>query len=156
MFVLWYFIVFVRVHGLMLPCPRQVTRLLLHFGCGFSFLSVFLDFPFFEATLERSLTRPCGSTAADSSSADGGTCTGARSRDLVLCCLLELPGSSSGSVAGSWTTIGRIGGTRGVCGALCVRMHSITRSGPLPLSLFLWRLIITIVTDWNWFQLRLG
>ena len=28
------------------------------------------------------------------------------SRDLNLCCLPELAGSSSGSVAGSWITIG--------------------------------------------------
>ena len=37
--------------------------------CGLSFLS---------GDLERSLMRPCGSTAADSSSADGGTCAGTR------------------------------------------------------------------------------
>ena len=37
--------------------------------CGITFLG---------GDLERSLTRPCGSTAADSKSADGGTCTGTR------------------------------------------------------------------------------
>ena len=55
--------------------------------CGLSFLC---------GDVERSLTRPCGSTAADSSSADGGTCTSARSRDL----------DPSGSVAGSWISSG--------------------------------------------------
>ena len=35
---------------------------------------------------------------------------------LDLCRLPELPGSSSGTVHGSWITIGCIGGTGGVCG----------------------------------------
>ena len=81
----------------------------------FPFCLCELSFPCGD--LERSLTRPCGSTAADSSSADGGTCTGARSRDPDLGCLPEPPGSSSGSVAGSWMTMGWIGGTGGVCDA---------------------------------------
>ena len=34
----------------MLLCPWQVTQL-LHFGCGFLSPSVFVDFPFFVATL---------------------------------------------------------------------------------------------------------
>ena len=41
--------------------------------CGLSFLC---------GVLERSLTGPCGSTAADRSSADGDTCSGVRSSDL--------------------------------------------------------------------------
>ena len=45
-----------------------------------------------------------------------GTRTGARSRDLDLCRLPELPESSSRTVNGSWMTIGCIGGTSGVCG----------------------------------------
>ena len=60
----------------------------------------------------------CGSTAADSSSVCIGTSTGARSRDLDLCCLPELPESSSGTVNGSCITIGCIGGTGGVFVAL--------------------------------------
>ena len=52
--------------------------------CGLSFLC---------GDLERSLTRPCVSTAADSSSVFIGKCTGARSRDLDLCRLPELPGT---------------------------------------------------------------
>ena len=45
--------------------------------------------------------RPCGSIAADSSSVFVGTCTGARSRDLDLCRLPELPESSQDTVNGS-------------------------------------------------------
>ena len=40
----------------------------------------------------------------------------ARSRDLDLCRLPDPPESSSGTVHGSWITIGCIGGTGGVCG----------------------------------------
>ena len=80
----------------------------------FPFCLCGLSFPCGD--LERSLTRLCGSTAADSSSVYIGTCTGARSRDLDLCRLPELPESSSGTVNGSWITIGCIGGTGGVCG----------------------------------------
>ena len=53
----------------------------------FSFLSVFVDIRFFVATLKGHSRDVCGSTAADSSSADGGTCIGTRSRDLDFCCL---------------------------------------------------------------------
>ena len=90
--------------------------------CGF-FTSAVVFFPFCLCgpslpcgDLERSLTRLCGSTAADSSSVYIGTCTGARSRDLDLCRLPGLPESSSGTADGSWITIGCIGGTCGVCG----------------------------------------
>ena len=77
--------------------------------CGLSFL---------WGDLDQSLTRLCGSTAADSSSVNRGTRTGrcARSRDLDLCRLPDPPESSSGTVNGSWITIGCIGGTGGVCG----------------------------------------
>ena len=82
-FVLWYFIVFVRVHGLMLLClashSASSLRLWVFFPfgpCGLSFLC---------GDLERSLTRPCGSTAADS-------WRYMRSRDQDLCCLPEPTG----------------------------------------------------------------
>ena len=92
----------------------QITRL-LHFGCGvLSLLPLWTSFPCGD--LERSLTRLCGFTAADSSSVHIGTCTSARSLDLDLCHLPELPESSSGAVNGSWITIGCIGGTGGVGG----------------------------------------
>ena len=39
---------------------------------------------------------------------------------------------------------------------LRVRMFSITRSGPLPLSPILWWLIIIAITHWNWIKLRLS
>ena len=78
------------------------------FSCGLSFLC---------GDLERSLTRLCGSKAADSSSENTSTCTGARSRNLDLCRLPELPESSSNCVNGSYMTIGCIGGASGVCGA---------------------------------------
>ena len=82
-----------------------------------SFPSAFVDFLFLCGDFERSLMRPCGSTAADSSSVKTGTRTGARSRERDLCRLPEPPESSSGTVNGSWITIGCIGDTGGVCGA---------------------------------------
>ena len=60
--------------------------------------------------------RPRGSIAADSPSVYIGRCTGARSRDLDLCRLPELPVSSSDTGNRSWISIGCIGGTGGVCG----------------------------------------
>ena len=38
---------------------------------------------------------------------------------------------------------------------LCVRVYSLTRSRPCPLSLFLWWLMIIAITHWNWNKLRL-
>ena len=98
----------------------------LAFGKSFGFFtSAVVFFPFCLCglsfpcgDLERSLTRLCGSTAAaDSSTVCMGTCPGARSRDVDLCRLPELPESTSGTVNGSWINIGCIGGTGVVCSA---------------------------------------
>ena len=148
----------------------QITRL-LHFSCGFRSLLSFVGFLFLVATLDghsRDSVVPqllthhphfewpeAGSGGATGWScwlACGGTCGGARSRDLDLCCLLERPrcstdgdgpadgegfttaGSSSGTVTGSWITLWYLWRLW----RLCARMYSITRSGPLPLSPILW------------------
>ena len=39
---------------------------------------------------------------------------------------------------------------------LCMRMYSLRRSGPFPLSLVLWWLIIIPITHWIWNKLNLG
>ena len=124
------------LHRLRLSAASSL-RLLFFFPfclCGLSFLC---------GDLEQSLTRLCGSTAADSSSENIGTCTGARSRDLDLSRLPELPESSSGTVNGSWITIGCIAGIGGVCGtgiggvcgacaSGCIRSRDLDRCRYLP------------------------
>ena len=91
---------------------------------GFSTSGCLSGLSFLCGDLERSLTRLCGSTAADSSSVYIGTCTGARSRDLDLCRLSELPEFSSGTVNGPWITVGCIGccrdRSRDTCSALAL------------------------------------
>ena len=109
-----------------------------------------------------------GATGSGCLPACGSTCGGAPSRDQDLCCVLEatsllnwwrrseldsrLRDPHPVQVAGSWI----------ICGLnlwylwrLCVRMYSITRSGPLPLSPILRWLIIIAITHWNWIKLRL-
>ena len=112
---------FVVLHRFRLSPWAHASSLLANHSA--SSLRLWFSFPFFLcglsflwSDLERSLTRLRGSTAADSSSVYIGTCTGARSRDLDLCRLLELPQSSQGTVNGSWITTGCVGGTGVVCG----------------------------------------
>ena len=89
----------------------------------FTFCLGGLSFPCGE--IERSLTRPCGHTARRA--------TGV----FIRYCKRLLDNHWL-----NWWYRWRLW-------CLCGTMYSITRSGPLPLSPFLWWLTIIIVTHWN-------
>ena len=133
--------VFVRVHGLNASVPLANHAASSHELNNVSFPFAFVDFSFPCGELERSLMRPCGSIAADSSS----VC-----RYMYRCSF-----SRSGALSSSIATRVFIR----YCGRLLDdhwlywwywwrlchwyrwrvwRMHTIARSGPLPLSPILW------------------